>query len=185
MAPMDIHFRSERAILSNLSFTLPTSKLEMCCNKLNLWCYWGVGVLDKDWISYIRPRKERRVFLRLLHNKKQRALFAFLTIVPVKSQVYLQQQTKQSSSRNIQGLKVLGKKGLIYVGLPSEWYVRTVGGCLCHLGLSSVRDCLVDCCYPGLEDLVHFRSLIRFLPSLPKLSLDGRRPILHPLTVSV
>ena len=108
MAPMDTHFRSERAILSNLSFTLPTSKLQMCCNKLNLWCYWGVGVLDKDWISYIRPRKERRVFLRLLHNKKQRALFAFLTIVPVKSQVYLQQQTKQSSSRNIQGLKVLG-----------------------------------------------------------------------------
>ena len=108
MAPMDIHFRSERAILSNLSFTLLTSKLQMCCNQLNLWCYWGVGVLDKDWISYIRPRKERRVLLRLLHNKKQRALFAFLTIVPIKSQVYLQQQTKQSSSRNIQDLKVLG-----------------------------------------------------------------------------
>ena len=47
-------------------------------------------------------------FLRLLHNRKQRALFAFLTIVPIKSQVYLQQQTKQSSSRNIQDLKVLG-----------------------------------------------------------------------------
>ena len=48
-------------------------------------------------------------FLRLLHNRKQRALFAFLTIVPIKSQVYPQQQTKQSSSRNIQDLKVLGK----------------------------------------------------------------------------
>ena len=31
-----------------------------------------------------------------------------LTIVQIKSQVYLQQQTKQSSSRNIQELKVLG-----------------------------------------------------------------------------
>ena len=36
MAPMDISFRAERAILSKLSFTLPTSKLQMCCNKLNL-----------------------------------------------------------------------------------------------------------------------------------------------------
>ena len=106
MSSMDISFRAERAILSTLSFTLPTSKLQMCCN---LWCHLGVEVLDYDWIACMRPHKESWVFfLRLLHNRKQRALFAFLTIVPIKSQVYLQQQTKQSSSRNIQDLKVFG-----------------------------------------------------------------------------
>ena len=36
MALMDISFRAERAVLSKLNFTLPTSKLQMCCNKLNL-----------------------------------------------------------------------------------------------------------------------------------------------------
>ena len=104
---MDISFRAERAILSKLSFTLPTSMLQMC---RNLWCYQSVGVLDYDWIACLRPHKQRKsgFFLRLLHNRKQRALFAFLTIVPIKSQVYPQQQTKQSSSRNIQDLKVFG-----------------------------------------------------------------------------
>ena len=40
-----------------------------------------------------------------------------LTIVQIKSQVYLQQQTKQSSSRNIQELKVLGNfvSGCVFV----------------------------------------------------------------------
>ena len=106
MSSMDISFRAERAILSTLSFTLPTSKLQMCCN---LWCHLGVEVF-RLWLDCVHETTQRKLgfFLRLLHNRKQRALFAFLTIVPIKSQVYLQQQTKQSSSRNIQDLKVFG-----------------------------------------------------------------------------
>ena len=67
---------------------------------------WGFRL----WLDCVLETTQRKsgFFLRLLHNRKQRALFAFLTIVPIKSQVYLQQQTKQSSSRNIQGLKVFG-----------------------------------------------------------------------------
>ena len=67
---------------------------------------WGFRL----WLDCVLETTQRKsgFFLRLLHNRKQRALFAFLTIVPIKSQVYLQQQTKQSSSRNIQDLKVLG-----------------------------------------------------------------------------
>ena len=67
---------------------------------------WGFRL----WLDCVLETTQRKsgFFLRLLHNRKQRALFAFLTIVPIKSQVYLQQQTKQSSSRNIQDLKVFG-----------------------------------------------------------------------------
>ena len=78
------------------------------------------------------------------------------------------------------------EQGWVWVKLELL-YIRTAGGCVCRL--VPVRDCLVGFCYSGLKDLVHFCSLIRFLPSLPKqcdrciLSLDGRCPILHPLTV--
>ena len=67
---------------------------------------WGFRL----WLDCVLETTQRKsgFFLRLLHNRKQRALFAFLTIVPIKSQVHPQEQTKQSSSRNIQDLKVFG-----------------------------------------------------------------------------
>ena len=62
MSSMDISFRAERTILSTLSFTSPTSKLQMCCN---LWCHLGLEVLDYDWIVCMRPHKESWVFFFL------------------------------------------------------------------------------------------------------------------------
>ena len=76
-----------------------------------------------------------------------------------------------------------------YVGLPSALYVRTVGGCLCRLGLGSSSGLSgglllswvrVSCPFPLSDPVSPVSS-----KTVRLLSLDGRCPILHPMTVSV